>query len=111
MGIRGSLVRAWRRLLWRYRDPAFDGLDLSGVSMSNGIISRDQDLLSLREMAQEPIRCITEVLVLPSPTVEGDALVIRIPLTFLDAAQLDINTDSRLGITRLGNRSITIEAS
>lgn len=110
MGIRGSLVRAWRRLLWRFRDPAFDGLDLSGVSMSNGIISRDQHLLSLREMAPEPTRCIPDALVLPSSIVEGDSLVIRIPLTFLDAAQLDINARSRLGITRLGNRSISIEA-
>lgn len=109
MGVRSKLGKIWRRILWRFRDPDFDGMDLSNVQMKNGIISRvgPPSRLIWDDHPKGAERYLDPILTVAHE--ESGALVVRIPLAHLDLLSIDSQEGQELRITRSGSRCVTIE--
>lgn len=107
MGIRSAIARGWRCFLWRFRDPEFDGLDLSDVSMRNGIISREAAPSRKRNKPSPYGHRKGEASL--QAVNDCESLLIRIPLRFIDANDIAIRAGDELKVSRLSARSISIE--
>lgn len=108
--IRKALAKIGAHISYICRDKELDGLDGRNIRLQHGMLTYTGKIEPLRGDVLLEHERLNKVDIFTSPDCDDGCLIIRVPFAFLEVNRIDIRAGDELRVSRLGSRSIAIEA-